>query len=67
MLRTVDRKMKPLRGFGFLDIHFSIDMLSLREKHRGMVEKYHAIYLPVRAFISIEKMLKNKTISVGDS
>jgi hypothetical protein len=30
-----------------------------------MIEKYHAIYLPVRAFISIEKMLK--TISVGDS
>jgi hypothetical protein len=32
-----------------------------------MVEKYHAVYLPVRAFISIEKCKKYKTISVGDS
>jgi hypothetical protein len=32
MLRTVGKKMKPLRGFGFLELHFSIDMLSLTGK-----------------------------------
>jgi hypothetical protein len=32
MLRTIGKKMKPLRGFGFLELHFSIDMNSLREK-----------------------------------
>jgi hypothetical protein len=33
MLRTVGKKMKPLGGFGFLELHFSIDMLFLREKY----------------------------------
>jgi hypothetical protein len=32
-----------------------------------MIETYNAYYLPVRAFISIEEMLKHKTISIGDS
>jgi hypothetical protein len=27
MLRTIDEKMKPLRGFGLLVIHFSIDII----------------------------------------
>jgi hypothetical protein len=31
MLRTVGEKMKPLRGFGLVVIHFSIDMNSLRD------------------------------------
>jgi hypothetical protein len=35
MLHTTGEKMKPLRGFGFLELHFSIEILSLREKHYG--------------------------------
>jgi hypothetical protein len=34
MLRTVGKKMKLLRGFGLMVIHFSIDINSLREKNR---------------------------------